>query len=71
MLHLNHKSATSQLLWGDLWRLYRARTAEDAAIAYGMMLGSGLMMSRRVRACVLSLYQSKREELTACPKVGF
>jgi hypothetical protein len=71
MLHLNHKSATSQLLWNDLWVLYRAANAEEAAIRYGMILGSGLMLSPRVRRRVLSLYQSKREELTACPKVGF
>jgi hypothetical protein len=71
MLHLNHKTARSQLVWIDLLRLYRARNAEDAAISYGMMLGSGLLLSARMRRFILSLYQSKREEFTVCLKVGF
>lgn len=71
MLHLNHKTSRSLLAWDDLMRLYRATTAEDAAIAYGMMIGSAYDLTSPWFARVLSLYQSKREELTACPKVGF
>lgn len=71
MLHLNHKSTTSQLAWYDLSTLWRAKTAESAAISYGMILGSGQHVASPSAAQVLSLYQQKREELTACQKIGF
>ena len=71
MLHLNHKSASSQLAWYDLMALWRANTAESAAINYGAIIGSGQHVARPSAAQVLSLYQQKREELTACPKIGF
>lgn len=71
MLHLNHKSARSQLAWLDLMALARSSTAEAAAINYGVILGSGQHCARPSADQVLRLYQEKREELTACQKIGF
>lgn len=71
MLHLNHKSARSQLAWLDLLGLYRARTVEDASIRYGMIIGSAFHLGGPSGSQVLRMYQQKREELTACQKIGF
>jgi hypothetical protein len=71
MLHLNHKSESSRLAWWDLVQLVRAETAENAAIKYGVILGTGQHIGRESAGQVLRLYQEKREELTACQKIGF
>lgn len=71
MLHLNHRLVSSQLAWWDLMQLARAKTAEEAAIKYGVILGSGQHIGRESAVQVLRLYQQKREELTACQRIGF